>query len=588
MRKVYFLLFSLTILFIPRKLKAQKVKFTPDPIQLVLNEPTKVYEITFQVEDLDYGDSAIVNFNQPISNNLKLNEHYRIAGPVKQTIYGRNNESKYSIKLYNLGLNKTEALYLEGTAKKGKKAPTPFHVTIIINYIPEKNIPPVTPSSVKPSSISSTVLPLLVNDVDSIETEYNCRETSEKPAQLVQEKTFKESLKPIFSKVILNNDGLVKNGTAVNLAVNNGINLSASYQKSYSDKSFYKMGFNTIVKDKIGDIFSNKRFKNEFSFSFGISQVIGNPGRFFLEKPCEELKEERTLFEEQLKNLFNNYSFSDTARLKDTLKRYEALTKIIPGTVDPNFSKYVGIRGKVKDTLTKIIKLYKTIRENGSESIVRDSLSKWELKKAINWSGYQVTWMDYDFTLPFNGYYVHDVLKGKDSATYKLMGAFRARTTFNRVHYGRKLLLYIYGGVQGLIDRGILAIPSTDTINIKNGEKTNSYLKVTNNDWYKLYIFGLSPSINSMIFWGEDKVFGLELGLSCKHFFYDKMPTDKNNIWNARAGILFSLKGENEISTGTLGIFAQLVDYKKADGKVGDNIGIGVRVGLPFERTFKL
>src|SRR5207302_2564195 len=141
-------------------------------------------------------------------------------------------------------------------------------------------------------------------------------------------------------KVILNNDGLVKNGTAANLAYDNGLDVSALYQKSISERSFLKFGFNTKIKNSAGEIFSRGKFKNDFGFTMGFTGIIGKPGRFFDNSKCATLQEERRAEERDLKIKFNDLAIINQDTLIANIKKYKKLSTVVIGVPNPNYAKY--------------------------------------------------------------------------------------------------------------------------------------------------------------------------------------------------------------------------------------------------------
>lgn len=577
------IIFFVILVFIYVASQAQQspvISFDEKDLTQTISKDTQI-TINYSVLGLVAGQPVTVKFGDlEKPGELEYRRNFMVISGFFQTVTRESYKGKLVLFFYYSPAKPVRTMILNGNIELGRTLMA-FRETLELMYTSTR-----TASS---STVLSNVhgLESLFTVIADVDSTYRCSPSGGKSVQMVQPKTFSQSLKPIFSKVILNNEGLVKNGTAANLNFGNGVDLSALYQKQTSERWFFKAGFDTKLKDNTATIFDGKNFKTEFGLSFGFTQIIRRPGMFFIDQTCADLQSERRKQENDLTYLWNQYAIIDSSALKGRITSYTAAATVKVGAENPDYLKYSQLLKDSKDSLITIQKLHQSLKHPGVAAVVEDSLAAWELRKAIKWSGYQVSWIDYDIKLPFKGYFVHDLNHIEDTARFTLLSNFNAGFTLNHVHYGSRVLSYLYGGVTLYLERAVLALPATDTVSIRKSDKTNLYYKVTNNDWYRLLIFGIGPSLNHIAFFGKDKVIGVEAGLSWRHFFYNKVPGQKNNIWNARAGIIFSLNGEDQIGKGTFGVFAQLVDYKKTDGGVGKNIGIGVRFGIPFTRVFK-
>jgi len=560
----------------------QTIVFDSTDADFQINGRTTVF-IRFTIQGLTNGQNASITLSLPTSNELVLNTHYRVPGGVNRTVSFFSNRDSFLLDVYMHPSKKVASLRLPITLTIPGISPVTSFWDVRFHYQKGASASALTPGPAPTGNFVGGVIPAIA----AVEKEYSCLDSGNKNAQMVQPLTFKKSLQPIYSKVILNNEGLVKNGTAANLTISDGVSLSALYQKSLGSSSFYKVGFGTKVKNNVNELFRQNSFRNDFTLSGGLTWVVGNPGRFFNVSDCQKLEKERKIQELVLKNDFTEYSRVDLATLTASVTQAKSDMEAAASLSRQDFN-----RGKSKyDSLNKLKsdfeKLQGDINKKGFESIVRDSLSAWEMRRAVSWTGYQVSWWDLDVAMPFTGYYLFDANRKEDSARYTLMGSLNTNLLFNHAHYGGRLLWYFSGGLSVNLDRGILAIPASDTLSIKSGDKTNLHYRVTDKDWYRLYIPGIGPSLNGLMFFGKGKVFGLEGGISFRTLFYNKVQDSKQNIWNARLGVLFSLNGEDQLGKGTFGILAQLVDYRKSMGSLRDNISVGVRVGIPFNRIFK-
>src|SRR5207302_11074042 len=125
-----------------------------------------------------------------------------------------------------------------------------------------------------------------------------------------------------------------------------------------------------------------------------------------------------------LKIKFNDLAIINQDTLIANIKKYKKLSTVVIGVPNSNYAKYSKLLKDSKDTLKTIQNLIKANSKSGAQSIVSDSLSAWEIKKAVEWNGYQVKWFDFDINVPFTGYLVYDGNRKPDSVWNKLMSSW--------------------------------------------------------------------------------------------------------------------------------------------------------------------
>ncbi|MDB5025401.1 MAG: hypothetical protein JWP78_3156 [Mucilaginibacter sp.] len=446
------------------------------------------------------------------------------------------------------------------------------------------------PNLVTPQITNSLnpVLRFYRESIDKTEADYYCGEDKKKPKRMVLEKTLDKSLEPIFSKVILNDQGLIQNGTASSVDYSDGLNIAASYQKTTSPGSFLKFGFKTAVKDKFSTLYKGGKYQNEFTLNLGFTHILHNASRFFDAEDCENLKSLRKQYESKLLRKYNSYLNLDTAKMNAEIKALESklsYNKQNGKDLDSllqlkDFDKNIKLLKSWKDSIRYFqdTLTYK-FKNGGSDLVVKDDIYKFEID-TVKWTGYRVHWINYDFSLPFKGYYLYDK-KRPDSTRYKLMGGLTFTPSYNIVHNSKRLLFYFSAGIQMNLDRAISTVSSQDSLTRKFDGDNRSFINITNKSAYNLFVIGVSPAITTEAFFGKNKVIGAEFSFAFQKYLYS-IDAGYSSTYNSRLGILFSLNGEDNISKGVIGLFAQLKDYQSSQGSFNKNIIIGIRAGIPF------
>jgi hypothetical protein len=386
-----------------------------------------------------------------------------------------------------------------------------------------------------------------------MEGRYNCNihiDTHTSQAQMISPQSFNEASKTIFSKVIVDNDDIVKKGKAINYTQNTDKN-TISFSSIFIGKKghlMYGINANGNSQDNLLSL------KNSTSPNYGLAAGGAVFWKLFSiqdfeSDDCYKLQSKR---QDYYYELLSNYKGLDLLLSGDkaqTSLKIDSLNNRIAvlnkNTQYAYYSTYkrLDIRKLIKerDSLVKLQNSYNLFYEHGIGALkdtIDQSITSWELKNS-NFVGNMLLWIDGGVDLSYNAINVYDV------SVLKTMKPIKQ--TIN------KTAMYVAGNF---------------SMNTANKSLSNMYY--TTNPYLTAYIFPYQ------------KTLGIETSVSLK------IQPQSAPLYDARLGVLYSVHDEKtDLAVGTFGLFFTLNGYDSSTKLNQDKIGIGFRVGLPLDKLMK-
>jgi hypothetical protein len=456
-----------------------------------------------------------------------------------------------------------------------------------------------TISGQKDSSHSKIIAPL-AQYIQVMEGRYNCNihiDTHTSQAQMISPQSFNEASKTIFSKVIVDNDDIVKKGKAINYTQNTDKN-TISFSSIFIGKKghlMYGINANGNSQDNLLSL------KNSTSPNYGLAAGGAVFWKLFSiqdfeSDDCYKLQSKR---QDYYYELLSNYKGLDLLLSGDkaqTSLKIDSLNNRIAvlnkNTQYAYYSTYkrLDIRKLIKerDSLVKLQNSYNLFYEHGIGALkdtIDQSITSWELKNS-NFVGNMLLWIDGGVDLSYNAINVYDVSVLKTMKPIKqtinktamyVAGNFSMNT--------RKIIFYVNLGVkfynsywlegQHLKNYELKDTTYNETI------KFQAYNNLSANKSLSNMYYTTNPYLTAYIF-PYQKTLGIETSVSLK------IQPQSAPLYDARLGVLYSVHDEKtDLAVGTFGLFFTLNGYDSSTKLNQDKIGIGFRVGLPLDKLMK-
>ena len=400
-----------------------------------------------------------------------------------------------------------------------------------------------------------------------------------------------------FDKVVVGNDEVVKNGTAINLSVSDKTKLSANYLTKLSKSAAFSFGFNAAVTNNETALINNKR---KLQSGWGVSSKVsilpgGNGGRYF-PGGCDSLTKMRKYFILSKLDEYNRILNEDLTKLDADILREDGLLNSALNSFNTDVS-YNDIleRRSLVDSLKKMRLTRNRLAGKDGPSLLKDIFDKeindFEAEKAP-WTGYRIHWFDIEASLNSTSKSVlyGSLISTEKISENKLFWKYKVGASYNlaRVSSSSSFYLNVLLAMQNAyVLEGKEPLDTFDYGEVKViGDKGLVYdvSQIPDYDKSKL-VFSPSFLINS--FYGKSKMLGWEFFF--ESIFRGNLPgvdPQKKVVGNMRLGFIVNFSEKYKTSSPTIGVFLKSEDYG-FNPYFGRTLSLGLRVGVPFEGIFK-
>lgn len=454
----------------------------------------------------------------------------------------------------------------------------------------------------------STTMFAQVSTVDSLRDLLRKRELSHykcNDAVMTEAKALDSFIFKTFDKVVIGNDEVIKNGTALNLSVTDKTKLSGNYLFKPRPNIGISIGLNATVSNNETMLVNNEGY---FQSGWGITGKLsilpfGSGGRF-MPDDCKKLTEARRKFlvkeiEDYQRILTLNLSTLEKDIKNNADSVYSDSIKLAREILVDSLAFYImsSQRAKRLDSLKQIKQEYvrnvKFYAQQLYDSTFKPKIIKFEASTA-SWSGYTIFWTDIDFSLNtsgkttiYNDATVNTAKISKNEMFWKYRTGLSYNFATSRMYHAVYASLSL--GVQNAYAlEGKVPIDTFNYGNLKvvNEGKSSTVYDISQLPNYKDQKWIFSPSILVNWFLGEKKMFGFETFYEM--LFRNNLPgveDSKRKVMNARFGVIVNFSEKFKTSLPTIGVFLKADEYDYKD-TFKDYVTIGLRVGVPFDRIF--
>lgn len=168
--------------------------------------------------------------------------------------------------------------------------------------------------------------------------------------RLVRNEALVDHIYTVFNKVIVQNDDLVKNGTATNLTIDKESKLSGNvhFKKGVC---IFNLGLAGNTTGNILNFFSNNSYNKGFTISGGIDVLTNKNSLIFDNVNCDSVKMERKIyFYKKLNELKVKYSAVDNIKIDSYfIKRIDSLEKLIKESFHNHFEKDSNRENRIRE-----------------------------------------------------------------------------------------------------------------------------------------------------------------------------------------------------------------------------------------------
>jgi hypothetical protein len=428
---------------------------------------------------------------------------------------------------------------------------------------------------------------------------YNCEESADgkQKAKLVLDDALDSFIYNTFDKVVIGNDELIKNGTALNISVSDKTSLSANYLFRVSRWFALSTGLNATVSNNEVMIHNDGVWQSGWGGSLKASILLGsNKGRFGGE--CEKFFMQRKVFinNELLKYQTNVNSLQ--AKINRLNSRIEAdsasaSTLSYETAVPLDLERARAERDSLSHLLVQLQRAQGYNADQYISNVFDPAIKKFEAANAP-WTGYTIKWLDVeasansvDKTLLYASGIVDQSKISKTDVFWK----YKFGVSFNYAGVGAKYSYYInalfaYQNAYALEGKSPVDTFNYGSIKVVN-EKGGGIYDVSLLPDYRKQSWVPSPSILANYFWGARKTIGAEL--FCETIFrgsLEGVEESRKTIVNARIGAVFNFSEVQKTTIPTIGLFLKLNEFGFSND-FGKRLGVGIRAGLAFDRFLK-
>lgn len=407
-----------------------------------------------------------------------------------------------------------------------------------------------------------------------------------------------------FNKVVIGDDEVIKNGTALNLSVTDKTKLSGNYVFKLADWMALSFGLNAAVTNSETAIVNNKGVvQSGWGLSTKLSILPGrNWGRFDSDS-CNKFFFARREF---INNQLNKYSSIlavninqlQTLITQDSSQLIADSTLISALTFSPPNAGYSYLKQRrYLDSLQKVRQDYYKVSAYTPTQFV-DSVFNVSIKEfeSVNapWNGYRIWWVDLDMSLnTFNKTTIYNesqtssikISENEIFWKYKIGPSLNYADVGNRHSFYTSLLLSLQNAYK-LEGKSPIDTFNYGEIKVASAEKNSSVYDISQLPDYKKQKWIFAPSILINSFHGKYKMLGWEV-------FYetlfrnglDGVEDTRKVVMNARVGFIVNFSERYKTSLPTIGVFLKSDEYNFKD-TFKDYLSVGLRVGVPFDRIF--
>lgn len=418
------------------------------------------------------------------------------------------------------------------------------------------------------------------------------------PANAVSSGTFDSLFIPIVSKVIVNNEDLVKNGNAASLSFSDAtkkLSINYSWQKKNSSW-FHNVGINAEgASDNFFELYNKNGWQHGIGATYGVTIPLKTRSIFFLPSNCQELLEKRRLHFKGLIGKYHKALMIDQKVLHTRLEKYRAGIDLINDNADKihqdvlsTFSTEAEFKQAVSDSA--LLKSLLTSSQTRDDLLTTDIVD-FE-KKNFSGFGYSVRWVNMGAGFNLKTFNIFDTavrrlaeVKKQDTYRWKLFGNFN----YMKVSAHKWLFYYSAGITIGNMNMLEELLPD-DIETLKNEDPqsstvvTKEFQAIVVKDYDQLkknYIY-INPGFTANYFFAPKRIIGLELRADTKLKAFVRDDVNARHTFTIKGGLLFSFNGEEQLTKTTFGLIASFNDIPYNDLSAKDRFIFGLRIGVPF------
>lgn len=426
--------------------------------------------------------------------------------------------------------------------------------------------------------------------IDTTLTVYN-----EKKNIVIHPKTLRKNLSTIYQSIIPNNQSLNDNTSSFSYTQSNEnqkISIATAYQFGYLNNHFLNVGISAEGKNGIFNLYSDKSWSNNTSFSIGYSKVL-KASQFYTENDIKKsrLKEKRKAFADSLsvKTQYSALLNQEMLKIKkdaiqskiDTLKKMFLKEDY---NVNTNLLDSITLYDKKIKEYSKQIEEYeyleKQVIDNNVNKDITDKFVDFDKKNDIMY-GYNVFWFQINSKL-MNNTYTFKEETNKDSSINKNVFHANISSAIMWNMLGQRTMQYAALGISTF--RGsYLSSPTLKGITpVFNGENivNNGEVLGTVSD-LKKPIWQYSLNIYYANFFMFKKHLGFSFSTQYNNAFESDIAKNYKENYTVALGPIFRIQGEDDWTKATFGISA---GYENLPSKVKakDYFMLKAYVGVPF------
>lgn len=444
---------------------------------------------------------------------------------------------------------------------------------------------------------NTKLLENMVTYFNENEKQYKCskeewdNEADTYGSKMINSLSFNQKMLKLYSKAAANTDGIVKNGSALSYSIDKDKStISINHFIHYDSCDRVILNINANGSSDGSYLYLQNSAKPNYGFELSgkLSFKMGSGTLYFNTDSCDALRKNRkSVGYSSILAKYNQLINTDSLKLAKLIETLEV--QIDPNEILKNkttlsvksIKKLSDSLTVLKDSMEKFKKFYKTYTTQKLADTVSQYITDFELANS-NLKNYRLWWLDagVSYKLLNNNIFDSTVFKAYKvtqkqfhRATLTVSHNFLLNTTNN--------LLYVTGGFNFYNGYALETLKKdnfnfSDTTGVTTSFKGYNNLTGTNiNTSHAVF----NPFITTMYF-PYAKQFGLEAS-----FDYTIQDTSAP-ISNGRFGILYSVitPDDKEKSKTTVGLFVTLTKYDTTNPKMGDHMGIGFRVGVPFNK----
>lgn len=442
---------------------------------------------------------------------------------------------------------------------------------------------------------------------NTLNKKYNCNAPLRKNNQFVDRNSLDSSFRGIFGTVILNNDDLVNNGTAISITQDKEKSVF-SFNYAFLKKNLknaFNIGLYGSSTGTVFDFYSGKNWQKGAGVNLGWTSLSTSNSRTFEPKACQTLIEKRNFFITSKLQEYLETIKLDIATLK---KRDSVLKSKLDFSSQVSASNITYTSKTYKDDLDEYNKIQLQLRQYDSlvtndmslvytTKIARLSLIAFDNKNA-EFMGYKVKWFSLNTNFGFgtNKIYI-DTLKTNDSLLHFYTKDFlriKLNLSANLASY-QKRYLYFANLSCGIFNTNFLENRHiTDIPILRYDDKLKKIVIRDNQDQnlgslaeYKKTVWAVNPGCYIAWFPLLKKVIGFEFNGNYVAYFNKPKDVAMQNIFTSTLGILLRVPSSKDpMPKATVGLIVGLVNAEENSRVWRQSFSGQLKLGVPFNVLF--